>query len=353
MQHALSQQTTTELLHLLHTLSTPEMVDQTRLLPHSCRTLLARRREPESDEPGGVTADTLHVASGDVEVTFLHFRLVQVIQALLESVQSASECDKLNLFFQNRRVVASGERFYDELHSGTCWRDLEAKLQEQTPTGVVLPIILYVDGVLVDFFGKINMIPLMLTLGTFSVSTRQSLVGKRLVGFIPSLSEEQIRIKTRKSPSAVRREVLHSSIARYDGALCCPTLVRFAELNIVFWLACCKRILEEIIELQQQGGILLSTAAGDRRLFPVLMFVGCDNKEAVALASIKSGQTRRPCRHCMCQLESLNEFREIADEEMRDSVTAMQAISNGDKHFCMDHSVHLDLPVRRHGRHVS
>ena len=110
------------------------------------------------------------------------------------------------------------------------------------------------------------------------------------------------------------------------------------------------RILEEIIELQQQGGILLSTAAGDRRLFPVLMFVGCDNKEAVALASIKSGQTRRPCRHCLCRLEALNEFPEVVDEEMRDSATAMQAITDGNTHLCMNHSIHFDIPVGGGGR---
>src|SRR5690606_10169607 len=155
---------------------------------------------------------------------FPHFDVARVIQELLDSLQAGTG-SKAHYEFQKRCVISTGERIYDELHSGTFWRDVEVQAREQLPGVCVLPIILYVDGVLVDFFGKVSMTPVMLTLGNFDAATRETLAAKRLVGFVPSLSEEEIRMRTTKSTSAVRREILHCAFAKY--AIHCVVCTRF------------------------------------------------------------------------------------------------------------------------------
>src|SRR3546814_1914503 len=40
-------------------------------------------------------------------------------------------------------------------------------------------------------------------------------------------------------------------------------------------------------------------------LHPALTFIACDNKEAAALAGVKSGQTSMPCRFCECRLTEM------------------------------------------------
>ena len=79
----------------------------------------------------------------------------------------------------------------------------------------VLSIILYVDGINVDFFGNIQLIPVMVTLGNFSTKARQALEAKRVLGFIPHLSDEAIVSRTKVSTSTVRRELMHAAIDMY------------------------------------------------------------------------------------------------------------------------------------------
>ena len=104
-----------------------------------------------------------------------------------------------------------------------------------------------------------------------------------------------------------------------------------------------------IITIQEQGGFRALTGSGsdreERILYPVLTFVCCDNKEAVSLASIKSGQTPRPCRHCLCELSAINAFADAGHCEMRDGIQAGRAIDSADKSFLKDHSIHGDIQV--------
>jgi hypothetical protein len=160
--------------------------------------------------------DELRAAEGAIEVLFPHFDVAEVIRELLDSY--TKESSVFHLAYQRRCVIATGERFYDELHSGSFWRDVEAGVRERSACAThVLSIILYVDGVQVDFFGKVSMIPVMLTLGNLDAATRQTLSAKRLVGFVPSLSEEEIRTKTTKPASAVRREIMHGAFSKHES----------------------------------------------------------------------------------------------------------------------------------------
>ena len=212
-QHTLSLRATEDLLSLLRRLSAPELVEQTRHLPLSSRTFRKQLRPSTQASRDGIVLDELQAADGAVEVLFPHFEVGEIIRHLLDSY--AKESFEFQLAYQRRCVIATGERFYDELHSGTFWRDVEAEVRDRSAGAThVLSIILYIDGVQVDFFGKVSMIPVMLTLGNLNAATRQTLSAKRLVGFVPSLSEEEIRTKTTKPASAVRREIMHGAVSR-------------------------------------------------------------------------------------------------------------------------------------------
>src|SRR3546814_17774824 len=82
---------------MLHTLSSPDIVDQTRMLPRSFHTLWNHSQgtnQSGHDEPGGIIADVLHVASGEIEATFLHFDIEQVVRELRQSVNHTEEGER-------------------------------------------------------------------------------------------------------------------------------------------------------------------------------------------------------------------------------------------------------------------
>lgn len=92
--------------------------------------------------------------------------------------------------------------------------------QAQQRNRKLLSIILYTDGINVDFHGKINLTPIMMTLGNFDLSVQRSLAGKRLLGFVPQLREDDyIRLfkHERHDKSAITRLLAHSCVDWYCG----------------------------------------------------------------------------------------------------------------------------------------
>ena len=81
------------------------------------------------------------------------------------------------------------------------------------------------------------------------------------------------------------------------------------------------------------------------KFFPVLSFVCCDNKEAVSLASIKAGNTPKPCRFCLCERSQLHNFDDLDQWPPRDTSEAATAIVEQNKTYCKDNSVHYDVEV--------
>lgn len=217
-QHGLSERATNELLALIHGLVRPEAVDQARLLPRTARTLRQHvlpqihsiQHDLSDGQSGGMLVDELVVAGGAIRENFHYFDVRQVLESLL-----ATTHQKFELQHQRRRVVSTGERFFDELVSGDWWMDCERTVRARNRNHSLLSIILYVDGVVVDFFGKVSMTPIMLTLGNLPVAQRQTIAAKRLLGFVPALREDQIRDRTSTASSAVRRGLLHAAFARF------------------------------------------------------------------------------------------------------------------------------------------
>lgn len=113
---------------------------------------------------------------------------------------------------------------------------------------------------------------------------------------------------------------------------------------------CCDllcRILHHVIDLQAAGGLEFTPSTGPPvQLYPVVTMVCCDNKEAVALASVKAGQTPKPCRHCVRDLDQLNLFQNAQTSALRDAAEALNAIATGNRDYCTRNSIHGDVQVR-------
>jgi hypothetical protein len=84
----------------------------------------------------------------------------------------------------------------------------QGQLQSIKPC--VLAVLPYLDGVSVDFFDSISMLPLVITVGNLDRDYRNYLSGKRLLAFIPNPSDMEIRVKTtnRKGDVSHYRQVI-------------------------------------------------------------------------------------------------------------------------------------------------
>lgn len=135
-------------------------------------------------------------------ITCWHLDIANVLADLL-SIRD------FEMHHQFEQHTVNGEQGYREMNSGDWWKELGG----QTTNGNLLSIILYTDGISVDFFGRTTMIPVMMTLGNFKVRNQRQLVGKRLLGFVPHLSTAEIRRFSDVHPSIIRRHILHSTIS--------------------------------------------------------------------------------------------------------------------------------------------
>lgn len=106
----------------------------------------------------------------------------------------------------------NGESGYREMNSGDWWKEMQIRLP---PFANLVSVILYTDGISVDFFGHTTMIPVMLTLGNFKARNQRQLSAKRLLGFVPYLNAGVIGQCTSVSASVVRRHLLHSTLSMY------------------------------------------------------------------------------------------------------------------------------------------
>ena len=62
-----------------------------------------------------------------------------------------------------------------ELHHGNWWTRTWAKRCDESKKEILVPIILYMDGISLDKHGRQNLMPLNLTLGIFNTATRMEI----------------------------------------------------------------------------------------------------------------------------------------------------------------------------------
>ena len=226
--HPLTVAGTGDLLALVRLgASTNKYVASTRNLPMTARALWAENRvhgsisernelgiDPDASMAEELQVDMLTVANGHIEQPFAHYSLARVIADLL--LEDFAFVERFN-----GQIDEDGVRTYGEMWTGDWWKksienisqfQVPAQPQTEFPTAAnILSIIIYVDGVSLDFFGNVHAIPIMLTFGNYSRQDRQCLRSKRLLGFVPHISDKDIPLQCRESASAVRRYLLHAT----------------------------------------------------------------------------------------------------------------------------------------------
>lgn len=157
----------------------------------------------------------------DYFVQFPHFDILAVLTDLILQRKSSDNDDKSAWNNDYTKSYYGNEEpdnlLYHEISSGAWWREIEQEIHRKygrLPRKHVLAVIPYLDGVSVDFFDSVNMIPWVITLGNIQRCYRNKLSSKRLIAFIPNPSDEEIRLKVgvKGNLSSIRQEIMNKCI---------------------------------------------------------------------------------------------------------------------------------------------
>lgn len=143
------------------------------------------------------------ITVGKENVPFWHFDLFDVLGEILLT-------DHILQWDFKETEVGSNR---GELWFGLWWKNAQ-RVANEIKGRKLLCIILYTDGVVVDWAGKINLCPIMMTLGNFDLQHQRRVQGKRLLGFIPQFGAHELAgmIDGNASSAALavaRRKILH------------------------------------------------------------------------------------------------------------------------------------------------
>ncbi|KAI0039298.1 hypothetical protein FA95DRAFT_1504352 [Auriscalpium vulgare] len=181
---------------------------------------------------------------------------------------------------------------YSEMHTGRWWREMQVRLETNTPGATVVPLILSSDKTQVTEFRNKSAYPLYLTIGNISKDIRRkpSKRGQILIGYLPSA-----RL---------------SHIAEADTR-------RRATANLFH--ACVRKIMSPTRPYALTGTPMASGDGVVRRCHPIFaVFIG-DYPEQVLVACVKTGE----CPKCLVDDESLGER---ANAPIRDIAAARAAL---------------------------
>ena len=140
-----------------------------------------------------------------------------------------------NLSFPNSETPYSYENVpsvnvISELHHGKWWSDTWQKRCKANSKEILVPIILYMDGISLDAHGRLSLTPLNMTLGIFNNATRKKDYAWETIYFHPDSSYMSSR-QTKKSKPIHNQQNLHMglSVALQSFKDICES-----ESNIVF-----------------------------------------------------------------------------------------------------------------------
>ena len=108
-----------------------------------------------------------------VEVSVRYFK-----DAVSSLLQNKSIMREENLSFPDSRSPLSSQQYprvdeMSELHHGSWWSESWDLICKADNNEILVPVILYLDGISVDAHGRLTLTPLNMTLGIFNTATRQ------------------------------------------------------------------------------------------------------------------------------------------------------------------------------------
>jgi hypothetical protein len=107
-------------------------------------------------------------------------RVRPFMKALNSLLTNPSLVQEMNFSFPDSRNPCSSVKYpneddtvISELHHGKWWVESWKQCCEEGSNEILVPIILYMDGIKVDEHGRLNLTPLNMTLGIFNIATRK------------------------------------------------------------------------------------------------------------------------------------------------------------------------------------
>jgi hypothetical protein len=149
-----------------------------------------------------------------------YFDIVAVILDLIINNVGIKEDGRSVLSFKHTASYFGAEHrnnvIYNDVTTALWWKELEEELPT-TKSGAqrkIIAVLPYLDGVSVDFFDSISMIPWVISLGNLEREHRAKLSSKRLVAFIPNPSDEELRLQAGVcgDVSGLRKLILDKSL---------------------------------------------------------------------------------------------------------------------------------------------
>lgn len=222
---------------------------------------------------------TLPCSSQVIQVVSLDFE--QLLLSLLSDEDLMTED---NLLFENGNPFSVPRRRVNkvgDVNTGSWYINAYKKLCNNV-NDVLVPIILFIDGVTIDMYSHLNLEPVTFTLGIFNRSTRNKAYAWRTLGFINDLS-------------------LKSSIPRGESTKMGDNLRDYHKIL--------ETILTPLIDLQERGGFkwkfyLNGHTYPENCKVPVQFIIGdCKSQDGLC-GRYGSHNCHSICRDCDCTFEN-------------------------------------------------
>ncbi len=172
-----------------------------------------------------------------------------------------------------------------ELCTGSWWRDTQKEEEERLGHRrvILLPLLVYTDGTLLDKFGKRSAKPIMISLGNFSQRKVRMDCAKRLLGFFPEIPFTEEQLNANKKNEAFATQV-HSMVI--------------------------SSLVSRVNEIYNGGGVKMDILDEEWSLIPVIPFLITDTQEAQTQKGCHHGwNSQQPCHCCHCSFEDMNKPR--------------------------------------------
>jgi hypothetical protein len=203
---------------------------------------------------------------------------------------------------------SNNEDVYCDIMSSEWARKTLEDIQSFDPNGLLLPIILYADGVSIGMNGKANVTPVMMTLGWYSKELFKQDYGKMVIGYIDKLaniSEEEL-IKHLMTVKGFNRTWSEENVKWFKK-----------KIFYTFW----EKVLEKIKSAANSGVLVKILGIKEpQAIYPRIAFHAGDDPAQHEVVGIKCGATvKHGCIRCMYNFReggqykhNIHKFREMS-----------------------------------------
>ena len=214
-----------------------------------------------------------------------------------DALVSLLSCEDLmkeeNLSFPNSNNPTSPEHYPEltddveirELHHGSWWCDTWKDQCQTNSNEMMVPVILYMDGISLDVRGNLSLTPMNMTLGIFNLETRNKANAWRTIYFHPDVKQELDSIK--KTDPADKVQNLHTGIR--------AAMSSFKNICDIEGGVCWDFLPYAGKEWKVRMKFSIAYVIGDTEMHDRL----CGRYQARTMGVSKL------CRHCQCDTENI------------------------------------------------